>query len=535
MRLLIVDDDLHVIQGIQQNMHWRNLGIDCVFSALGVPAAKKVLTRTPIEIMICDIEMPQETGLDLLEWIRQEKMNIQVIFLTSYAKFEYAQRAIKLDSLEYILKPVDYVQLEKAVDLAVQQATKILQNEVFKENNQYWIQNKQNVAEYFWNGVLSKAIPSDDNLMSRRIEECGLGYIGGSIFLPIAIQLVHGEEQAYIGIAEWMWEFCCQWFSQDENGALIEPEFKTKVTEHVHLILLRARMNTETNELGRQTELFINDFVGALNSQQMYVICGVGMWSTSSLVCDDAACIYTMMYEAPRNLKQTLYLQSYDPVSMVYEVPDLKNWQEMIRAGQIGELKAAVQKYLDILDGQHKISTRNLQQLGLDITQMVYSYLSSMNIYAHMLFDNEENNKMYARAILSSLNMMQYLEYLLSKAMEYKDVVERPHSIADTLRDYMDQHFHENLSRDDLSRLVFLNPDYLSRLFKKERGMSISSYLIHKRIALAKELLATTRTPVSVISSQTGYDNFAYFTKIFKEKTGMSPNEYRKNCQKNRI
>ena len=71
----------------------------------------------------------------------------------------------------------------------------------------------------------------------------------------------------------------------------------------------------------------------------------------------------------------------------------------------------------------------------------------------------------------------------------------------------------------------------MSRLFKKEMGLSISSYLIQKRIDLAKDLLSTTRTPVSVISSQAGYDNFAYFTKVFKEKTGMSPNEYRKNCQ----
>lgn len=53
-----------------------------------------------------------------------------------------------------------------------------------------------------------------------------------------------------------------------------------------------------------------------------------------------------------------------------------------------------------------------------------------------------------------------------------------------------------------------------------------------KRINLAKEMLVTTKIPVSVISSQVGYDNFAYFTKIFRERTGMSPNEYRKSHEK---
>ena len=99
MNLLIVDDDLHVIEGIERNLDWERLHIDQAFQALGVPAAKKVLASNPIDVMICDIEMPQETGLDLLEWIREEGFPIQAIFLTSYAKFEYEQRAIKLESL----------------------------------------------------------------------------------------------------------------------------------------------------------------------------------------------------------------------------------------------------------------------------------------------------------------------------------------------------------------------------------------------------------------------------------------------------
>ena len=163
---------------------------------------------------------------------------------------------------------------------------------------------------------------------------------------------------------------------------------------------------------------------------------------------------------------------------------------------------------------------------------MVYAGLSSMNLYAHHFFDNEESNRLYARAALSPGHMMQYLHYLLSRAGEYQAVLKRPKSMIDQVKQYMDEHFQENISREDLSRQVFLNPDYLSRLFKKETGVSISGYLMQKRIGLAKELLAGTRMPISVIAAQVGYDNFAYFTKVFKEKTGMSPNKFRKNWQR---
>lgn len=532
MNLLIVDDDLHVIEGIERNLQWERLKIDHAFRALGVLAAKKVLKQNQIHIMICDIEMPQETGLDLLEWIRKEGLEVQAIFLTSYARFDYAQRAIKLESLEYILKPVDYIQLDKAVSLAVKRVLDSRQNEVLKESSRYWEQNRQNVAEYFWTGLLTGTSASDEEALYSKIEECGLDYIKGMVFLPIVLQMVGGVAETYDGLAEMVeevWTVCLK----SEQGKQIEAcEFHSKISDHTYLILLRARMNTDPDELKLEVDQFMECFTEALTYRGLNVLCGVGMWSTANLVYDDVSCIYTMMYESPRYNKQVLYLRDYEPVSMMYEVPDLKNWWDMMKYGQTEKLKDAVKRYLDILSGQQKLSSRNLQQLGLDLTQMVYSWLGDMNIYAHMLFDNEENNKMYGRAALSSLNMMQYLEYLLENAMEYKDVVECPHGIVETIREYMDHHFQENLSRDDLSRLVFLNPDYLSRLFKKEVGMSISSYLIQKRINMARELLNTTRTPVSVISSQVGYDNFAYFTKVFKEKTGMSPNEYRKSCQR---
>ena len=60
MKILLVDDDLHVIQGINQNMNWNNLGIDTVLSALTADKARELILKESVDIMICDIEMPRE-------------------------------------------------------------------------------------------------------------------------------------------------------------------------------------------------------------------------------------------------------------------------------------------------------------------------------------------------------------------------------------------------------------------------------------------------------------------------------------------
>ena len=61
-----------------------------------------------------DIEMPGESGLQLLEWVRNEQMDIACIFLTAHADFTYAKTAMRLDSVDYILQPASYTQIEES-------------------------------------------------------------------------------------------------------------------------------------------------------------------------------------------------------------------------------------------------------------------------------------------------------------------------------------------------------------------------------------------------------------------------------------
>ena len=85
----------------------------------------------------------------------------------------------------------------------------------------------------------------------------------------------------------------------------------------------------------------------------------------------------------------------------------------------------------------------------------------------------------------------------------------------------------EDMSREDIANHVYLNPDYLTRIFKRETGMSISDYVLQQRLGIAAELLAGTDLPISAIASKVGYANFSHFSRMFKKHMDLGPAEYR--------
>ena len=112
---------------------------------------------------------------------------------------------------------------------------------------------------------------------------------------------------------------------------------------------------------------------------------------------------------------------------------------------------------------------------------------------------------------------------------------EESENAVEQIKQYIAGHVSEELSVEDLAAMVHFNPDYLSRVFKKETGKTVSEYITEYRCALAGELLKNTDLSVTMIASKSGYPNYAYFTRIFKKYSGCTPREYRKKsdlCKK---
>lgn len=107
-------------------------------------------------------------------------------------------------------------------------------------------------------------------------------------------------------------------------------------------------------------------------------------------------------------------------------------------------------------------------------------------------------------------------------------VNERPQQAAELLRQYIERHYAEKLTLEELAEKFFFNKYYLIRCFKRAVGCTPMQYLIHVRLCRAKDLLRDTDYNISDIALQTGFASAAHFAVAFREKFGTSPGKYRK-------
>lgn len=121
MKVLIVDDEQIAIDGIMMDVDFERHQITTVYTANSMRQAQEILQRESVDILMCDIEMPNGSGLDLVNWVNQQGIQIVKIILTCHSDFRFAQQAVRLQCLDYILKPAMPEDLEKVLEKAVRQ------------------------------------------------------------------------------------------------------------------------------------------------------------------------------------------------------------------------------------------------------------------------------------------------------------------------------------------------------------------------------------------------------------------------------
>lgn len=115
MKLLIVDDEIYAIQGILDSVDWSQLEFDEIVTANSYAQAVNQFIKEPADILLCDIEMPYGSGLELVEWVRENYPNTECIFLTCHDEFDFARQAVSLQALDYVLKPAEPEKIVKVL------------------------------------------------------------------------------------------------------------------------------------------------------------------------------------------------------------------------------------------------------------------------------------------------------------------------------------------------------------------------------------------------------------------------------------
>lgn len=185
MKLLLVNDELLTAQTMKDNILWSNYGINEVYVAESAMEAKKILNEADIDVALLDIEMPGENGIELLRWICTEEKNVESIFLTCHADFDYAKEALKLGCRDYILMPALDEEIGEAIQRAVHRHREDHHEAMLKEYGQQWLHAQEESGEIQGNKSPEEIVQKCKDFIMKNIgnEELSVSLIGEHCFL----------------------------------------------------------------------------------------------------------------------------------------------------------------------------------------------------------------------------------------------------------------------------------------------------------------------------------------------------------------
>ncbi|WFR57178.1 response regulator [Anaerocolumna sp. AGMB13025] len=519
MNILLVDDDAYVLEALRKTLDWKTIGIDNIYTAPSVNRAKKIIEDIPIQILICDIEMPKENGFELLKWIREKNYIIKEILLTSYAEFKYATEAIKFGCYAYALKPIDYGQLEELILGAIQEEKRALSLVNHEKYYEYWTTSiKMRKEQFFYDLLINRREPD--------MKAYDLKYRLEQLFLPVIVwcdlsKCIPGSDNGK-GMFEWtLNNLIAEAYTTDKT--LAETVIKRNTDEFLVLIQIDDSLMGEDFIKGLSENLLKK------TEKKLEITCGVTIGTISALeqLSREVADFFNVMNSRLVEYGTVTVLKNYRKQSVNVILPDFRLWKNFIKSGQFETVKKEVANYLDRQNQGNNLDKDSLKKFITGVIHMLMNILNENGIHSDAFGEALFNTDQINHSIRNVGNAKTDLGQMIDIIMNMLKSPDSDKSIIQTVKEYIDNNLDKELTREALAEKVYLNQDYLARIFKKEIGESIVNYITGKRITIAKEYLEKTNESVNSVAIKVGYDNFSYFTKIFKERVGMTPKDYR--------
>lgn len=508
MQMLIVDDEMLFVEGLKSDLHWETFGVSTVHTAYNIRQAKEIYEAHPIDIMLCDIEMPQGSGLELLTWVRERYPKTESIFLTCHADFKFAQQAIQLGCFDYLLKPVALAQLEEVIVKARAKINKESELQQYSRYGQFWVQHQPLLIERFWLDILHETIPSNLEAIRTSAADRNIPFSEEMRFLPVLISVQRFYKELSLRDEKIM-EYAIQ---NSAEEMIVEQKEKGQVLllgsrNLLAIVSWDQEAEPEMERLKQKCEAFIS-------SCRQFFYCDISCYiGNRTFVHELPSMVHELSHLEKNNVayNNTVFMlsgkkQSFKPVAM----PDLHVWSVMLKEGSMTKVLSEVERYLESMMQTGELDARVLHQFHHDFLQMLYHVIMLKGIQARELLSDTVSMELAPRATRSVTDTIAWIKHIMERSLQYVNTVEQTQSVAERVRNHITLHLNEQeLSREEIANHVYLNPDYLDRIFKKETGISVTEYLVQERMGMAKELLSKSGMSISSIATHVGYSNLA--------------------------
>ena len=520
LNILLVDDEEIILDGILKLIEMQamdDLNICCASNAY---EALEILKKTKIDLMISDIRMPGMSGLELMEKIKKEKIEIpSIALLTGFAEFEYAKQALSLGVMEYLLKPVSQKEIIRVIDLAKDRKRQVISAKASDDEKMQIAYLKLNLM----------------SILKGKFDENNLSYVNEKLALEGPIRYVeinvlenlendtildserfllqkeiYGIAREYLGRYR---DHCIMDTSLEKSiydvGIIISSEMMGKVEIDDYVEKLKAFLK---QRIRADICLFVGKSVNsiALLAHSYANVCML----RSTYEFREKRAIYFYEKELQVNTTNIFFLHK--------EIGDLIKAVEENSAEQI--------KYeVTSLFSKLKNSDENI--LSMHINYFIFQLI---NIAGELDKDLDSEDVVRNLGLLSLNDKIKRggREHIEKFAIEFSSYLQELRKnngdVLSNIEKEIKERYYENITLKELSKKYYINTAYLGQLFKKKYAKPFKDYLNTIRIQQSEKLLMNTSKKIGEIAQMVGYNDVDYFVDRFVLEKGVSPSKYKK-------
>ena len=518
-KVFFVEDEVITREGIRDNVDWQASGFEFCGEAPDGEMALPLLRTIQPDVLITDIKMPFMDGLQLSKIVRERMPWVKIIILSGHDEFEYAQKAIHLGVMDYLLKPVTVQKLQNTL----QKLNKQLDQERIEQNT---LENLQaQVAE------------NRATLRERLLFKLVIGAVS-----PVEA-IEKGQSLGFDLSARYYLVMILKAELVDRTEKYDYDEFQRfqgrimDLTEKNPDIFLLKRdwgetiiiMKGSTPEyLEEERDLLLEDIRQAVLETRYRLVLGVGV--TKKRIAD----ICQSYVEALANI------QSQGEINRG-ELPQSIEHDELLKVD-----KSAVENYLrygikDAFDEFYDSYLEPLSETTLKSNLVKnYVFVDLILAVANLVHDlGGEVDKVIPdlhsiEVVMSNIKTNEQLREqafkILSSALNFRDVQcnSQYRNLIYQAKEYLEHNYaNSELSLNEVAMQVNLSASHFSVVFSQETGQTFKEFLTELRINKARELLRMTTLRSAEIAYQVGYNDPHYFSSVFKKHMGVSPIEFR--------
>ena len=534
-KIMLVDDEEEVRKSIIRKIDWSAAGFEVIGDAENGKEALEKIDQIEPDVVLTDIRMPYMDGLSMAEAIRQRHPSIKIVIFSGFDEFEYAKKAIKLNVIEYILKPVNVEELTAIL----KRIKNNLDEEIEQKRNvsllrESYVKNLPIIREHFLNDLIHGGM--DPKEIPEKLKEYHIDIGGAAEWVAAAIHL-EPDEKVDRAVSLHKERELIPISVQNLIRGKLEGRYRfTMFHSSFESVLIAAidENNTQTGlvalleDICKETRKIL----------EVTVTIGVGV------SCPDLAeaglsfhsALNALGYRAVAGSGGVICIRDMEPVHSETLQFDSRMESALIAAVKFGPgeaIRAAVDETVKKME-QARVHYRQYQAYILAVINALTQLTQQYDLQISDMFDAETD-------YFELLGKVEQTEYIRRRLEEMALRINRvmaeersnttKHVIREAQRYIQDNYPDPELSVEKICRHLHISPAYFSTVFKKETGQAYIAYLTDVRLSRAVELLLTTGDKTYVIAEKVGYPEQNYFSYVFKKKFGVSPTKYRGQAQ----